>query len=750
MKIRFIIFLSCCLLSSGFGQSNTGTISGTVTDAKGRPLPNVNIIIPGTEMGAASDFEGNYRIENVAAGQYRLKFMSIGYEAVIKENVRVIEGQATRLNVQMTERAIEMQEIVVMPGNFSIAQKQTARQQVIDKERIVDVPATLNDICRVLQIMPGIAFSDDFSAHFHVRGGKQNENLILLDGMEIFDPYHLKHIGGAVGVMNMELIEDVAVLTGGFPAKYGDKLSSVVAVQNRAGDGEKFRGNFSGGGTGFSLFLEGPAPRGSWILSGRKSFLKEAAEILNPTDYTYSPSFYDLQGKLSLAATNNDQLIYNFLYSKDNSYLEKWRGDSELRSDYGNSYHGLVWRKVFSPKFLWEFILSRGENFWDNKIGDEREEKLNLVENVATWNFNFEPIENHDFETGFTYKYISYNYELDAAELSQEVQDFEELVESVYGDTKINPKTYKVGAFIQDKFPVFKSLYTNIGVRYDFFEYNQDQQVSPRIGLAYNLTSSTILRGAWGYFYQSPVYTELTNTKGSDFNPGSEKSVHYVLGIEHQFSDRFNVRVEAYQKSLEQMIGHYYEFEDEKPVVKYGNPNEGMARGIEFFFNGQFSKRWSLWGTYAYSRTEIDRLFINWQELTVEPRTIPRFTDQPHNLSLFTSYAFPKSWELNIKWRYLSGIPFTPKFADWRNDNAIWRYGDSYSDRYPAYHRLDIRIGKRFMFSRYVLTIFLEIKNVYNKKNVLLYDYKIENNQHVKKEYNTLPFLPTIEFNLAF
>jgi len=750
ITIPFLIFFVICYNTICSSQSNNGVISGRITDSKGNPLSNVNIIILGTDLGTASDSEGNYRIENLVSGLYRLKFMSIGYEAVIKEDVDVADGKITQLNAQMIEKAIEMQEIVVTPGNFSIAQKQTAKRQFIDKERIVDVPATLNDICRVLQIMPGIAFSDDFSAHFHVRGGKQNENLILLDGMEIFDPYHLKHIGGAVGVMNMELIENVSVLTGGFPAKYGDKLSSVVAVQNRAGDTEKFRGNFSGGGTGFSLFLEGPVLYGSWLISARKSFLKEAAEILNPTDYAYSPSFYDVQGKVSLAANNNNQFIYNFLYSKDNSYLEKWRGDSELNSDYGNNYNGLVWRKTFSPKFFWEIIVSRGENFWNNKIGDEKEEKLNLVENVATWNFSFEPLKNHNIETGLAYKYISYDYELDAADLSQGEQDLEELAESVYGDTKINPKTYKLAAFVQDKFRIFKSLYTNIGVRYDYFEYNQDQHVSPRLGLAYNLTSKTILRGAWGYFYQSPIYTELTNIKGSENNPESERSVHYVLGIEHQFSDRYNIRVEVYQKSLERMIGHYYEFEDDEHVIKYGNPNEGLARGIEFFFNGQFTNRWSLWGTYAYSRTELERLFVNWEKLTVEPRTIPRFTDQPHNLSLFTNYTFPKSWELNIKWRYLSGIPYTPEYADWRNDESVWRNGEAYSARYPAYHRLDIRIGKRFFFSRYVLSTFLEIKNVYNHNNVLFYDYKIENNQHVRKVYHTLPFLPTIEFNFAF
>jgi len=689
-----------------------GIISGRVTDEQGQPLPNAAIIIMGTQWGASSDSAGVFRITNLAPGVYRLKCMSMGYEGVIKEGVSVRDDYVTTVTIQLIEKALEMDEVIVTPGDFSIAQQQTAKRQVIDKEKIIDVPATLNDICRVLQIMPGIAFSDDYSAHFHVRGGKQNENLILLDGMEIFDPYHLKHIGGAVGVMNMDLIENVSVLTGGFPARYGDKLSSVVAVQNRAGDKERFRGNIGGGGTGFSLLLEGPMPYGSWVFSARKSFLKEAAEFLNPTDYTFSPSFYDVQGKLALTGSSRNQLTYNFLYSKDNSYLEKWRKDSELRSDYGNSYHGIVWRRIFSPRFLWEMILSRGENFWDNKIGDDKREKLNLAEYVFTWNFTAEPSRRHQVDAGMTYKFISYDYELDAPEISTDQQDFEELVQSAYGDVKINPRTYKLSGFLQDKFPVYKSLFANIGLRYDYFEYNEDDHVSPRLGLAFNVTDKTIIRGAWGYFYQSPVYTELTDTKGAENNPTSEKSVHYVAGVEHHFSDKITIRAEAYQKTLEQMIGHYYEIVADEPVIRYGNPYNGLAKGIEFFFNGQFTKRWSLWGAYAFSRTEIERLLIDWQELAIETRTVPRFTDQPHNLSLFTSVLFPRAWELNVKWRYLSGIPYTPESPIWINGRAEWDSGEPYSARYPAYHRLDVRIGKRFSFNRFELAAFLEIKNL--------------------------------------
>ncbi len=734
-------------------QTNWGMIAGLVVDEKNNPLAGVNIILVGTTQGTASDRAGSYRLERIKPGEYTLKFMSIGYRPEIRNAILIQAGETTWLNVTLIEAPLDMQAIVVTPGNFSISQQQTAKLQMIQKERIESIPASLNDICRVVQIMPGVTFSDDYSAHFHVRGGKQSENLILLDGMEIFDPYHLKHIGGAVGVMNMDLIEDIAILTGGFSARYGDKLSSVVTLKNRSGYAEKFRGNIGGGGTGASLILEGPCPRGSWIFSFRKSFLKEAAEILNPTDYTFSPSFYDVQSKLAFSINPNNQVLVNFLYSRDDTYLEKWRQDSELYSNYGNGYYGLVWNSVLSTKLFSELIISRGQNFWDNRIGKDKEEQLDLTENVVNWNVNYQPHLNYEMELGASYKYILYDYELTTPELSMEQSEVEELIESYYGSTKLHPRTYKYAFYGLNKFKLLGSFFANIGMRYDYFEYNRDHQWSPRIGLAYSLGRKTIVRAAWGQYNQAPVYTELARQKGATINPRSEQAFHYVLGLEHFLTNSTNIRIEGYSKILRRMVGHYLEMSDStnQPVLHYGNPNNGTCKGIEFFLNGKLGQQLSLWLSYAYSVSKIEAYFVDWEQLAVVKKTIPRFTDQPHSFSCYMTYQLPHHWELNLKWRYLSGIPYTARLAKWdSNNNPYWGSGEPNSARYPAYHRLDVRFGKKFNFQKYKLATFLEIKNVYNQKNVFLYDYNIQNGSHQRQAYYMLPILPTIEFNFIF
>lgn len=749
-----VLLLNISLLSSPFclSQSNLGSITGTISDRYGKTLTNVNVEVLRMKTGAVSDSDGNFRIDYLKPGIYSLQITCMGYQTEMINGIHVQADQTIQVNINLAAKILQMEEIVVTPGNFSIAQSQSVKQQAIEKERIAAIPATLDDIYRVIQIMPGVSFSDDYSAHFHVRGGKQNENLILLDGIEIYDPYHLKDIGGAVGVMNMDLIDNMSIMTGGFEAKYGDKLSSVVSIENRDGNLDQFRGTIGAGGTGLSMFIESPIPYGSCIVSFRKSFLKEAAEILNPTQYTFSPSFYDVQSKVSIAANRNNQITFNFLYSKDKSYLEKWRQDSEIYADYGNSYKGIVWRSTLSSKFFSEFIVSRGENFWDNRVGNTRKEKLNLTENVFSWKVDFHPYQRHTMGCGITFKDIHYKYEIATAEISQDQQELDEVVQSYYGSKTISPMTRKLAFYIQDKFQIVKPLYVNIGLRYDYFDYNRDQHVSPRVGISYHIKNKTILRLAWGNYYQAPTYTELTNIKGSEHNPQAQRSIHYIIGLEQFLSENFSIRAESYIKTLDHMIGYYIEIDEQlqEPELKYGNPNSGLCQGIEFFINGKLAPNFLIWATYAYSRSEIEAFFVNWEKQQIDKQTIPRFTDQPHNLSLFLNLKLVNSWELNLKWRYLSGIPYTPMYQQFVAGAPEWGYGDYYSARYPAYHRMDVRVGKKITFKNYQLATFLEIKNVYNRKNVLMYDYQIDNGQPVRKAYYTLPFLPTLEFKISF
>jgi outer membrane receptor for ferrienterochelin and colicin len=750
---KFLILTLCIPMLINLkvvAQIAKGQISGRIIDITNQaPLTNVNVAISGTQYGSASDNHGWYFINNLSPGVYQLQFKMMGYKTVVKSNIKIFAHQTTQLDIAMSPEVVPLQEIIVTPGQYSLAQSQAVKGQAFSDEEISHLPASLDDICRVVQMIPGITASNDFSAHFHVRGGEHDENLILLDGIEIFDPYHLKDVGGAIGIVNMDVIENVQVLTGGFTTQFGDKLSSVVQINTKEGS-RRIGGNIGIGGTGVKTLIQGPLPYGSWFFTYRKSFLKEAVKFLNPP-CTISPSYYDLQGKLNFQLTPDQKLTFNLLHSSDHNYLEKWKTQNHLKSDYGNFYISVVWKNIISPGLLSEMIYSRGENFWDNKIEDDKE-TLHLVESVLQHKIDYQISTRHNFVTGLAYKHIRYNYRTQFNTVPP--PNFESLIKGLTDTSSIKPTTYKLGFFLQERWQATSRLMIHSGIRFDYFDYNNDFQFNPRFGFAYYFNDRFVLRTGWGYYSQSPNYTELTAKKGDRFNPTAEKSVHYTVGIENNINNRHTIHLEIYYKKLQDMIGHYIENETE---LKYGNPYHGYCKGVEVFFKTTFGTKFTAWLTYAYSIAKIQETVVNFESQSIVRELCYRYTDQPHNLTCSLNLNLANRWSINLKWRYLSGIPYTPCFPVYENrgtseQKAIdIRSGKYHSSRFPAYHRLDLRVMKTFIFPKFRLESFLEIKNVYNQKNVLLYDYEIgESGKFHKIAYYTLPFIPSLEFCFHF
>ncbi len=756
-NLALIIFLNTVLLLTPalMGQEKAGAIVGVVKDEHENVIDNVNAFIVGTPLGTVSDDNGRFSIQNVRPGKYTIQFSFIGYKTAVKENVPVENGKVTMLDVTLSRMILNMPEIVVTPGAFRLAQQQTSRRQSMLHDQLNTLPATFNDVNRVLHVMPGVSFSHDGSAHFHVRGGNQEENLILLDGVEIFDPYHLKNLGGAVGIINMELVEKVEMLTGGFPAKYGDKLSSVVNVVNRVSDANRLAGSIGIGGTGSKMLLEGPLPRGSWLVSYRKSFLREAIKILNPSENTFVPTFYDAQAKVQVRLNSSNQLIFNLLMSDDHSTFNKWILSRDLSSNYGNRYIGLVWKSVLRPGLFSKLLYSNGMNRRHNRVDDEDAELLNLKEDLYQWHLETEPRDGHNLQMGISYKKIRYRYYLNPELMWQSQRELETLLEMYFGKKNIIPSTYKASMYLQYRWNWKNLVIVNSGVRFDRFEYNDDSHWSPRLGLAYSLTDKTIIRAAWGYFYQSPVYARLSQQKGADTNPGAEQAIHSIIGVEHFFKHGLNIRVEAYYKKLSRMIGYTVDTKGDQaiPEVQYGNPHHGYATGLELFAHGNLSGKLQIWFSYSLSRTRLQTSVINWDDLRIENKFVPRITDQPHNLACYLSYQLPHHWGLHLKWRLISGRPYTPKHQEYSLElgRMVWRDDAPNSQRYSMYHRLDVRIGRDFRLKWFDLSAYLEIQNVYNRKNLLLHDYAEDvNGRLYEKNYYMLPFLPTIELNVKF
>ncbi len=305
-------------------------------------------------------------------------------------------------------------------------------------------------------------------------------------------------------------------------------------------------------------------------------------------------------------------------------------------------------------------------------------------------------------------------------------------------DVTYNPSvTYKAGSFLQATLRPFALLSINAGLRYDYFELTNESKFSPRLGLSYSLTDKTTLNAAYGYYYQTPatyrVALDPTNTALR-----SSRAVHYIAGIEQLLRPDTKISVEVYQKDLDNV------FVDSDTSRVITNAGSGFARGIELYFQKKMSK--NLVGSFAYTYSVSKRKD---SELLSEYYSD---YDQRHNLTLVSGYRLSDNWQIGLKFQYASGCPYTPVVDAVQIDGEWYCVdGERNSVRYPDYHKLDIRIDYDFHFSNWTLTTYLDVWNVYNRRNVFHYYYDVDDNGTIIREESlSFPVFPILGFSAQF
>ncbi|HSP87471.1 MAG TPA: TonB-dependent receptor [Ignavibacteriaceae bacterium] len=316
MKIIFcLIFLLPTIL---FGQ---GRLIGKVTDGS-NSLPYVNIIVLGINYGTSSETDGTFEIKNIPAGKYKVKFSAVGYETRTEETT-IEKNKTSELNVELRQQAIEVQTVEIFGSQFQ--EQEDTRTSLIDlnPRDAKIIPGAGEDVLRTLQSLPGVLAPNDFSSQLIVRGSGPDQNLIIMDDIEVFNPYRLY---GVISMFNPDAVSDINLITGGFPAKYGDRLSAVLDVTNREGTTKNyFSGSVNASIVDANIVLEGKNPfnlKGSWLLNTRRTyydliiepFVKNAGLVEENTSF---PNFYDVQGKIAIGPYAGHKFLLNGIYSRD-------------------------------------------------------------------------------------------------------------------------------------------------------------------------------------------------------------------------------------------------------------------------------------------------------------------------------------------------------------------------------------------------------------------------------------------------
>lgn len=766
IKSLFLFLLLPILWSNYSFAQTTGEISGRVIDKLNqRNLSEVSVsVFSGNEIltGDLTNESGFFSIPEIPTGFYKVRVSLLGYNTRVIDDVIVRSGSQSNLTIELTP--ITTEEIVVEDSRFSKPLDISTSFKNLTFEEIRRTPGGFEDIGRVVQTLPGVSFVNDGRNDLIVRGGSPSENLFVVDNITVPNINHFGSqgaTGGPVSIINLEFIREVDFITGGFSAKYGDKLSSVLDIKLREGNRNIFQADINLSGTGFGAVFEGPIgseQRGSWLVSARRSYLDL---IFNAAGFGFVPEYTSFQAKGVYELSKSNTLTINAIGNLDkvrfNNEDEEKRQDNEsiLSNNQTGYVNGFELKTLLSPTSF--SVVSLGRTFtnysfaardsnFNERFKNNSKEGETTIKVEYTKSFNPSLI----LETGAGVRLINFENEIFQRPdtlfvINPQTNEPYILPELNFAD---NTDTYKAFGYLSSTVRFLNDVSLNVGIRYDRFNLINDKDyISPRASLTIPVTGKFFLNGSYGIFYQSPSYIWLIANE-SNRNLKNIKSEHFVGGVEYLFDAGLRVTLEGYYKNYSNYPvstnrpylilannGGNFETVEEFGLEPLTPDGTGYSRGLELFIQKTLTDNF-------YGALNITLFEAKYKALDgVERRSS---FDNRFIFNAFGGYRFGAGWELSGKFRYIGGRPFTPI----NPENGFQKVEDYNTVNLPDFTRLDLRLDKRWNFSSWSLITYIDIQNVTNKKNITGYKWnkfksEIESNE-------SLGILPSIGINAKF
>ncbi|MBN2090965.1 TonB-dependent receptor [candidate division KSB1 bacterium] len=781
-KLLFLLMLPVLL----FAAREKGSINGYLKDkTTGEPLPFANVMLKGTHLGAASDVHGYYVLNGIPPGKYTLFVSMMGYESIEKE-VMIHVGSELRINFEVEIKAIEGEEVVVTAESQRFKEVVEISHTNISFKEIRSTPSFIEaDVFRTIQQLPSVTSQNDFSSALVVRGGSPDENLIMVDGAEIYNPYHL---GGLFSTFNADAISDAEFMAGGYPAQYTGRLSSVLNITSREGNsrqGKFFKNSKFGEYWDLSrvrgaisllsskALAEGPFYKGAWILSGRRTYFDKIAQGYNNAknkEQNWEYYFWDNQFKIFSDLNSQNRITFSTFNGRDKLKFffneEDWDDKIDFDWDWGNKSSSFKWRYIPTSKFLSEFMVTRSSFDFDvnlritefDSAGQKDETKFiisNKIHDISvteklTWFIS----PNHTLTTGAELKNLTMRFNLEVDKIN-------------YFKIKQEPNVFS--AFIQDKWKISNLLSFQFGLRGSKYELHDKIYLDPRIGFKYMLTDKLSLKGSWGDFHQFLFTTNDENEvlRIVDFwQPVPRKldamrNQHYIAGVEKLFGQGFTGSIEAYYKPYSNVLTNN---PNNDPAIENDEfiSGKGHAWGLELLLKKTTGK---LTGWLGYSFSNIERRFdYNGDGKVLKTRNemseiyTPKYS-KPHSLNIVANYQLNDKNQFSISYIISSGQPYTPvvgKVYDGGGDlnnpysELINIYGEKNSSRYPLYVRGDISWIRDISLFGINGKFKAQVINFTNHFNTFMYFWDHDKSPSRVRALSMFPIIPSfgLEFEL--
>jgi hypothetical protein len=761
------------------------TLRGTVTDLKsGKPIPNLALFVNSLEKGVVTDDEGYYEI-SLPPGTHILETQSFGSEDLL---TRVVIYNSGELNLGLNENYEQLGEVYIESNTDANVVEVLAGTETIKFEEIKTIPLVLGerDILKVATTLPGITSAGEGSAGYNVRGGKSDQNLILLDNGVIYNP---THFFGLFSALNPFTSGEINIYKGSIPAKYGGRLSSVFEINTKNASTQEFGGEASIGPVTANLALEIPIveEKSGLMVGGRATFSEYILKNLDEESLNNSEaSFYDLVGKYHHNFDDKNKLEVTAYYSRD-----KFSVSSDSLYSYSNRPASFKYDHKFNNKHSGSFIFSNSDyKFiidYENELQNSFRSGYRINESEVKFDMQYNLNTRHHFNYGISSKL----YLVDPGEIEPLGDNSAILPLSIPEE-----KGLESAIFLEDSFKVTDQLTINAGVRYslyaslgessqriyenglpknestviDTINYGNNEVIETyhgaeaRISARYLLKPDLSVKAGYSNTYQY-IHTLSNNTtisptdiyKLSDANIEPQRATQYSFGVFKNFYDNmYEFSVEGYYKNSDNILdfetgANLFLNEYVETEVLQG---EGRSYGVEFLLK-KTKGRLNGWLGYSYSRSEI-KLNTDFAEQDVNNgEYFPSNFDKPHDLSIVANYKVTKRFSFSANFAYQTGRPVTYPTGNFNFNGAEFvTYSDRNKYRIPDYYRLDVSFNvegnhkiKKLVHSFWNISIY----NVLGRNNPYSVFFVTKDGEikALQSSIFSIP-VPTITYNIKF
>jgi hypothetical protein len=703
-----LLFLSSLI----FGQNSGNQIYGFITDStSGEALIGANVFIRETGQGMATDNNGYYVLSDIQLDEATLIVSYVGY-VQYEKNISFQDNSSQNLLIALKPEVIELFQV-------DVSAEEIERLNKIEPSRITLSPRVLKaqpslaepDIFRTIQSLPGVLTTSEFSTGLVIRGGNTDQNLILLDGITVYNPSHL---GGLFSNFIVDAVKEAELIKGGYNAEYGGRLSAVLDIRSREGNRNKFEGSSSISVLSAQTTLEGPFLNGAWLLAGRRTYFDKVLPLVS--DFNLPYYFYDLQGHVFTDLNEKDRLSLSFYRGVDDLQYT----DLDLNSDWGNETMSLAYRHVFSEKMIGNFLAANSRFYTRFGLGgDSGINEYNPLRDI-TFAGDISYFKSQDFNLFFGAEFKKLSIKYDSRFDGETI---------FFSETEPN----QLAVYTKLKWKPNQKFIIEPGVRITTFSsHSSGLYPDLRLSAKFIIDENRFVNFAVGNYHQfistfqddfnAPI---LDSWFAVDKNGEPSRATQFVLGYEQFIGRGLKVQIEGFYKNITDMLT----YEESRSTADGGveseslidllTPADGYAYGLELFAQQSVGKL-SGWAGYSWSvsRKKMNgkEYFTNW--------------DRAHVFNILTNYQMSATWEFNLKFTLQSGQAFTPingYFLENLPGSSQQNYrtipGVRNGGRYPSYHRLDIGA----VWHRKKYDVFFQVINLYNRENVFRYTYPLGN-----------------------